>query len=123
VEQLVLCYDIGRAVNPMLVKGQMEGGAIQALGGTLMEAFTYDESGNPLATSFMDYMLPTMAETPSLVAIPSEISPTETNPLGIKGAGEGGVPGVAAAIASAVDSALGRPGAVTSVPISPEDLF
>jgi CO/xanthine dehydrogenase Mo-binding subunit len=122
VEKLVLCYDIGRAVNPMLVMGQMEGGAIQAMGGTLLESFAYDDGGNPVATTFMDYLLPTMAETPTLVAVPSETSATETNPLGIKGAGEGGIPGVAAAIASAVDSALGRPGAVTSVPIRPEQL-
>ena len=123
VEKLVLCYDIGRAVNPMLVMGQMEGGAVQAIGGTLLESFVYDEYGNPLATSFMDYMMPTMAETPKLLALPSEMSTTETNPLGIKGAGEGGVPGVAAAIASAVDDALGRPGAVKSLPIKPETLL
>jgi CO/xanthine dehydrogenase Mo-binding subunit len=122
VEKLVLCYDIGRSVNPMLVMGQMEGGAIQAMGGTLLESFAYDDRGNPVATTFMDYLLPTMAETPTLVAVPSETSTTETNPLGIKGAGEGGIPGVAAAIASAVDSALGRPGAVTSLPIRPEQL-
>lgn len=122
VEKLVLCYDIGRAVNPTLVMGQMEGGAIQAMGGTLLEVFTYDEWGNPQATSFMDYMLPTLAETPWLVAVPSETSPTTTNPLGIKGAGEGGVPGVAAAIASAVGSALGNHEIVTSLPIRPERL-
>lgn len=122
VEELVLCYDIGKAVNPMLVRGQMEGGALQAIGGTLLEEFAYDEQGNPLVTSFMDYMLPTIAETPRLRAIPSETTTTETNPLGIKGAGEGGVSGVAAAIASAVDDALGRAGAVTTVPIKPEHL-
>lgn len=122
VEQLVLCYDIGRAVNPLLVTGQMEGGAVQAIGGTLFETFAYDEDGNPLATSFMDYLLPTVAEVPSIVAVPSEMCPTETNPLGIKGAGEGGVPGVAAAIASALDHALGVAGAVRTLPVRPEAL-
>lgn len=120
VEQLVLCYDIGRSVNPQLVAGQMEGGAVQALGGALFEEFAYDDDGNPLATSFMDYLMPTAAEAPSIVAVPSELSPTKTNPLGIKGAGEGGVPGVAAAIASALDHALGIPGAVKAVPIRPD---
>lgn len=120
VEKLVLCYDIGRSINPMLVMGQMEGGAIQAVGGTLLETFTYDDQGNPLATSFMDYLLPTMAEIPELHAVPCEIATTATNPLGIKGAGEGGVPGVAAAISSAVDQAIDRWGAVTAVPIRPD---
>jgi carbon-monoxide dehydrogenase large subunit len=122
VEKLVLCYDIGRAINPMLVAGQMAGGAVQAIGGTLLEVFSYDEFGNPLGTSFMDYMLPTMAEAPEIVTIASETSTTLTNPLGIKGAGEGGVPGVAAAVAAAVEHALGRPGAVTNLPISTESL-
>lgn len=123
VEKLVLGYDIGKAINPMLVAGQMEGGAIQALGGTLLETFAYDEQGNPLSTSFMDYTLPTMAETPEMVAFATETTTTPTNPLGIKGAGEGGVSGVAAAIAAAVDDALGSPGAVTALPISPESLI
>lgn len=122
VERLVLCYDIGKSVNPMLVAGQMEGGAIQAIGGTLFETFSYDEGGNPLATSFMDYLLPTVAEAPPILAIPSELSPTDTNPMGIKGAGEGGVPGVAAAIASALDHALSMPGAVKSLPVRPETI-
>ena len=123
VEKLVLCYDIGRAINPMLVAGQMEGGAIQAIGGTLFEAFVYDESGNPLATSFMDYLLPTMAEAPEMFPIATETTVTTTNPLGTKGAGEGGIPGVAAAIATAVEQAIGRSGVVTSLPIRPEILI
>ncbi len=120
VEQLILYYDIGRAINPMLVAGQMEGGAIQAVGGTLYEQFVYDGDGNPLCGSFMDYLLPTLAETPAMTAMIGEQDPTLTNPLGIKGAGEGGVPGVAAAIATAVEHALGRPGLVRRLPITPE---
>jgi carbon-monoxide dehydrogenase large subunit/6-hydroxypseudooxynicotine dehydrogenase subunit gamma len=120
VEQLLLYYDIGEAINPMLVAGQMEGGAIQAVGGTLYEQFAYDEDGNPLCGSFMDYLLPTLAETPAMTAMIGEQDPTTTNPLGIKGAGEGGVPGVAAAIATAVEHALDRPGLVKRLPITPE---
>ena len=122
VERLVLSYDVGRAVNPMLVAGQMEGGAVQAVGGALYEQFAYDEDGNPLCASFMDYLLPTLAETPEMRTMIGEAAPTDTNPLGLKGAGEGGVPGVAAAIASAIEQALGRPGLITSLPISPEHL-
>ncbi|MDH3463176.1 MAG: xanthine dehydrogenase family protein molybdopterin-binding subunit, partial [Acidimicrobiia bacterium] len=123
IEQLILCYDIGKSINPMLVKGQMEGGALQAVGGTLLESFAYDDQGNPLVTSFMDYLLPTMAETPQMTAVPVEMSETQTNPLGIKGAGEGGVPGVAAAIASAVGDAMGSPGVIRSLPVNPEVLL
>ena len=123
VERLILSYDIGRAVNPMLVAGQMEGGAVQAVGGALYEQFAYDEDGNPLCASFMDYLLPTLAETPEMTTMIGENDPTSTNPLGLKGAGEGGVPGVAAAIASAVEQALDRPGLITSLPISPEHLL
>ena len=120
VEQLILYYDVGRAINPMLVAGQMEGGAIQAVGGALYERFAYDEDGNPLCGSFMDYLLPTLAEAPTMTALIGERDPTVTNPLGVKGAGEGGVPGVAAAIATAVEHALGRPGLVSRLPITPE---
>ncbi|MDE0138613.1 MAG: xanthine dehydrogenase family protein molybdopterin-binding subunit [bacterium] len=120
VEQLILYYDIGRAINPMLVAGQMEGGAIQAVGGTLYEQFAYDGDGNPLCGSFMDYLLPTLAETPTMTALIGEQDPTATNPLGIKGAGEGGVPGVAAAIATAIEHALGRPGLASRLPLTPE---
>lgn len=122
IEKLVLCYDVGRAINPKLVAGQMEGGAVQAIGGTLYEQFVYDSDGNPMSTSFMDYLLPTLAETPEMETIVDETAPTRTNPLGTKGAGEGGLPGVAAAIASAVEQALQRPGLVTDVPIIPEKL-
>ena len=123
VEKLVLCYDVGRAINPKLVAGQMEGGAVQAIGGTLYEQFVYDLNGNPMSTSFMDYLLPTLAETPEIETIVGETAPTRTNPLGIKGAGEGGLPGLAAAVATAIEQALGRPGLVTEVPIRPEDLL
>ena len=120
VEQLILYYDLGRAINPVLVAGQMEGGAIQAVGGTLYEQFAYDGDGNPLCGSFMDYLLPTLAEAPAMTALIGEQDPTDTNPLGIKGAGEGGVPGVAAAIATAIEHALGRPGLASRLPMTPE---
>ncbi|MDE0376130.1 MAG: xanthine dehydrogenase family protein molybdopterin-binding subunit [bacterium] len=120
VEQLILYYDLGRAINPVLVAGQMEGGAIQAVGGTLYEQFAYDGDGNPLCGSFMDYLLPTLAETPTMTALIGEQDRTATNPLGIKGAGEGGVPGVAAAIATAIEHALGRPGLASRLPLTPE---
>jgi aerobic carbon-monoxide dehydrogenase large subunit len=122
VEHLVVAYDIGRAVNPMLVEGQMHGGAIQAVGGALYEQFVFDGDGNPLATSFADYLLPTVSESPAITTIILEDHPTSTNPLGVKGAGEAGLPGVAAAIATAVEHAVRRSGWATRLPIRPGDV-
>jgi aerobic carbon-monoxide dehydrogenase large subunit len=119
VEKLVLGFDVGRAVNPMLVEGQLHGGAMQGLAGALFESFVYDDDANPLATSFMDYLMPTASEAPEMTTIITEDHPTDTNPLGIKGAGEGGVTGVAAAIASAIDDAVGIAGTVRHLPFQP----
>ena len=69
VERYVIAYDIGRAINPMLVKGQIAGGFAQGLGGALLEEFTYSENGDPLAVTFADYLMPTVKETPDDTAI------------------------------------------------------
>ena len=91
VLRYVVGYDIGRAINPTLVKGQIAGGFAQGLGGALMEEFTYNERGDPLAVTFADYLMPTVREMPDLEIILREDYPTPLNPLGIKGAGESGV--------------------------------
>jgi aerobic carbon-monoxide dehydrogenase large subunit len=122
VERYVIGYDIGRAINPMLVKGQIVGGFTQGLGGALMEEFRYSENGDPLAVTFADYLMPTARETPAVEIVLTEDYPTDLNPLGIKGAGESGITGVGAAIASAVDDAIGMPGAITRLPITPARL-
>jgi aerobic carbon-monoxide dehydrogenase large subunit len=122
VLRYVIGYDIGRAINPMLVKGQISGGFAQGLGGALMEEFTYNERGDPLATTFADYLLPTVRETPPVEIVLTEDHPSPLNPLGIKGAGESGVTGVGAAIAAAIDDAIGVPGAVTELPVTPQRL-
>ena len=115
-------YDVGRAVNPMLVEGQLVGGVAQGIGGALLEEFHYDEAGQPLSASFMDYLLPTAAEIPAVELVLREDAPSPLNPLGVKGAGEGGINAAGAAIAAAVDDALGLPMAVARLPISPERL-
>jgi aerobic carbon-monoxide dehydrogenase large subunit len=122
VERFLVAYDIGRAINPMLVEGQIVGAASQGIGGALLEEFVYDESGQPLATSFADYLMPTCHEMPPVEVMLREDAPSPQNPLGVKGAGEGGVNAAGAAIAAAVDDALGRPGLVTSLPIAPARL-
>jgi carbon-monoxide dehydrogenase large subunit len=119
VERYVVACDIGRAVNPMLVEGQFAGGAVQGIGGALYEEFVYDEAGQPLATTFADYLMPTVAEVPTIEMLVTEDAPSPQNPLGVKGAGEGGINAAGAAIAAAVDEALSHAGAVTRLPITP----
>jgi CO/xanthine dehydrogenase Mo-binding subunit len=122
VERFVVACDIGRAVNPMLVEGQLAGGAAQGIGGALLEEFLYDANGQPLATTFADYLLPTAHEVPPIEVLVTEDAPSPLNALGVKGAGEGGINAAGAAIAAAVDDALGRPMAVTRLPITPRRL-
>jgi CO/xanthine dehydrogenase Mo-binding subunit len=123
VEHYLIAYDVGRAVNPMLVEGQIVGGFAQGLGGALYEEFRYDERGQPLSTTLADYLMPTIAEMPPLDVLITEDAPSPLNPLGVKGAGEGGTNAVGAAIASAVDDALGGRGLVTRLPITPRDVL
>ncbi len=122
VERYLVAYDIGRAVNPVLVEGQIAGGFAQGLGGALFEEFVYDASGEPLAVTFADYLMPTAREIPAIETLITEDAPSPLNPLGLKGAGEGGANPVGAAIASAIDDALQSPGAVTRLPVSPARL-
>jgi len=117
-----IAYDVGRAINPMLVRGQLVGGLAQGIGGALLEELVYDAQGQMLASTFMDYLLPTAAEMPRSISVAVlEETPTPLNPLGIKGAGEGGTAGAGAAIANAVADAL-RPWEVevSSLPLSPD---
>ena len=122
VERYLVAYDVGRAVNPMLIEGQIVGGLAQGLGGALLEEFLYDARGEPLSVTFADYLLPTVRETPPVEVVIAEDAPSPLNPLGLKGAGEGGANAAGAAIAAAIDDALGRPGAVTALPLTPERL-
>lgn len=122
VERYLTAYDIGRAVNPMLVEGQIAGGFAQGIGGSLMEEFCYDDRGEPLSVTFADYALPTAREIPALDVLIAEDAPSPLNPLGLKGAGEAGINAVGAAIASAIDAAIGIPGAVTRLPVTPQQL-
>jgi aerobic carbon-monoxide dehydrogenase large subunit len=118
VERYVVAYDVGRAINPQLVEGQVVGGAAQGVGGALLEELAYDGDGQLVAGSFMDYLLPTAVEAPAVEVVLSEDAPTERNPLGAKGAGEGGCAAAGAAIANAVADALGAE--VVRLPLTPE---
>ena len=119
IERYVVAQEVGRAVNPMLVKGQILGGALQGIGGALYEEFAYTPDGEPLSVTFADYIMATTHEAPRIDVIVAEDSPSPFNPLGLKGAGEGGINGAGAAIAGAVDAALGRSGAAVRLPLTP----
>jgi len=122
VERFVVAFDIGKAVNPMLVEGQIAGGVAQGVGGALFEEFLYDGRGEPLAVNFADYLMPTAREVPPVDIQIAEDAPSPLNPLGLKGAGESGINGVGAAIAAAIDDALGSPGTVRQLPVTPQRL-
>ena len=111
-------YDVGRAVNPTLIHGQIVGGAAQGYGGAVLEELAYDDEGQLVSGSFMDYLLPTAGEAPAVDVLLTEDAPTSRNPLGAKGAGEGGTAAVGAAIANAVADALGAE--PTHLPLTPE---
>jgi carbon-monoxide dehydrogenase large subunit/6-hydroxypseudooxynicotine dehydrogenase subunit gamma len=114
----VISYDVGRAINPLIVRGQIEGGAAQGIGGALLEEFVYGEDGQPLATSFMDYLLPTAAEIPPTEVLLFEEALNPLNELGVKGVGEVGPAAAGAAIASALVDAIGL--RVNRLPITPD---
>ena len=123
-ERIWVLYDVGRVVNPAIVAGQIEGGVAQGLGGALLEELRYDDTGQFLTGSFMDYLLPGTTDVPSIVHRDLGGSPSPRNPLGVKGAGEIGIAGIGGAIANAVADALGDAERDTDrLPLTPERVF
>jgi len=116
----VVVHDCGTVLNPMIVDGQIDGGVAHGLGNALSERVVHNDVGQPLTTTFMDYHLRTAAEMPVVRKV-HLVTPSPTNPLGAKGAGEGGTIPAAAAVVSAIEHALGgtRP-PITHYPVSPE---
>jgi carbon-monoxide dehydrogenase large subunit len=117
----IVSEDCGPMINPNVVEGQIAGGTVQGIGGVLFEHLACDEEGNPIATTFMDYLLPTAAEVP-----PIEFGHIETpspGPGGYKGVGEGGAIGAPPAVVNAVADALSPFGVkITRLPLSPASL-
>jgi CO/xanthine dehydrogenase Mo-binding subunit len=118
IHRYAVTYDVGRAINPKLVEGQIVGGVAQGLGGALLEEFAYDASGQLVTGSFMDYLVPTAGEVPEVRVQITEDAPTPLNPLGVKGAGEGGTAAAGAVISNALSDALGNE--ATTLPLTPE---
>jgi carbon-monoxide dehydrogenase large subunit len=120
VLRYVVSEDCGTVVNPMIVEGQVHGGVAQGIGGALYEHLVYDDAGNLITASFMDYLIPTACELPD-VEIEHVESPTPFVPGGFKGMGEGGAVNSPAAIVSAVNDALRPLGVVANhTPITPD---
>jgi carbon-monoxide dehydrogenase large subunit len=119
-------HDCGHLINPMIVEGQIHGGVAQGVGGALYERMAYDESGQLLNASFMDFLMPYVTEVPTSIEIDHLETPSPLNPLGIKGAGEAGVIPGSAAFAAAIEDAeraVSPTFGITAMPISPSELF
>ena len=120
----VAIEDIGTILNPLVAHGQSEGAIIQGLGGVFLERLLYDEAGQLLTASFADYLLPTATDFPNIRGEFLNLAPAPGNPLGAKGAGEGGLVAVAGAICNAISAALASLNVqVRELPVSPPRLW
>jgi CO/xanthine dehydrogenase Mo-binding subunit len=123
VLRYVVVHDCGRVINPLLLDGQIQGGVAHGIGNALLEELAWDENGQLLNASLMDYLMPTAREVPR-IEIAHRETPSPLNPLGVKGVGEAGAIPTAAAIAQAVDDALADLGVeVREIPLTPKRLF
>lgn len=118
----LVAYEVGRAVNPALVEDQLRGGVAQGVGGAFFEEFQYDAAGQPLSTTFLDYLIPTAMEVPPVDLVVCEDFPAATNPLGVRGAGEGGLTGAGAVLTCAVRDAL-HGVQISQLPMSPDSIL
>jgi carbon-monoxide dehydrogenase large subunit len=118
LRRYIVSEDCGPMINPNVVEGQIAGGTVQGIGGVLYEHLAYDELGNPVATTFMDYLLPTAAEVPIIEY--GHIETPSAGPGGYKGVGEGGAIGAPPAVVNAVADALAPFGVtLTRLPLTP----
>ncbi|HRF50021.1 MAG TPA: molybdopterin-dependent oxidoreductase, partial [Anaerolineales bacterium] len=119
----VTAHDCGKVINPMVLDGQIHGGVAQGIGNAFYEQLIYDDNGVLLNGSFMDFLLPTALDVPTIETHHQE-TPSPLNPLGVKGAGEAGAIPVGALFAQAVEDALNVPGLeILEIPLSPKRLW
>jgi len=110
-------------INPMILTGQLVGATAQGIGATILEELVYDDSGQPLAGSLIDYLLPTSRDIPPIESAVLDLAPSPLNPLGVKGAGEIGIVATGAALSNAVSQALSSLGVeIRELPLSPSRL-
>ena len=118
----IVAEDCGTMINPMVVEGQIAGGVAQGIGGALLEHMVYDDDGNPLTSTMMDYLLPTACDVPDIEY--GHIETPSTVPGGFKGMGEGGAIAAPAAVANAIHDAVAHLGVhPTSIPLGPSDIL
>jgi carbon-monoxide dehydrogenase large subunit len=117
----IVSEDCGPMINPNVVEGQIAGGTVQGIGGVLYEQLTYDDAGNPVTTTFLDYLLPTAAEAPAIEY--GHVESMAAGPGGYKGVGEGGAIGAPPAVANAIADALAPLGVrITELPLGPSQI-
>jgi len=123
VERMVTCDDAGRIMNPLVAEGQVQGGLLQGIAQALFEEQRYDEDGNPLTATFLDYLILSAGEAPEHLGLFLE-TPSDRNPLGVKGIGESGAIGAAPAVANAVLDALSEFGVRhLDMPLTPDRIW
>lgn len=123
VVRFISVEDCGNVINPLIVHGQVLGAAVQGLSGALLEEFRYDESGQMMSGTFADYLIASSTDFPNVEAYTVNLAPSQLNPLGAKGVGEGGIEATGAALANAVADALLPLGVrIAELPLSPDNL-
>jgi CO/xanthine dehydrogenase Mo-binding subunit len=120
IVRIVAAHDVGRAINPQGVEGQIQGGVTQAIGHALMEQVRYDAHGNPLTPGFLDYKIPSALDLPNVEAVIVEV-PDDEGPFGVRGIGEPPILAFAPAVANAIEDAVGV--RITSLPITAEKVL
>ena len=119
----VAVHECGNMINPMIVEGQIHGGIVHGIGNALFEEASFDEYGQPMALTFMDYLLPTSTSVPS-ITVGHQKFPSTLNPLGVKGVGEGGAIASPAAIVNGIEDALKPlPVRISRIPVTPQRLL
>jgi CO/xanthine dehydrogenase Mo-binding subunit len=123
VLRYVVVHDCGQMINPLLVEGQIHGGVAHGIGNAFFEQLVYDEQGQLMNASFMDYLLPTATDVPTIETDHRE-TPSPFNLMGLKGVGEAGCIPTGAVFAQALEDALGGSGIeIREIPLSPNRLF
>jgi carbon-monoxide dehydrogenase large subunit len=119
IQKYVVVHDCGRIINPLILDGQVHGGVAQGIGNAFYEQLVYDDQGQLLSGSFMDYLLPTSLDVPR-IEVGHEVTESPLNPMGVKGAGEAGAIPTGALFAQAIEDALGNSGLeILEIPLSP----
>jgi CO/xanthine dehydrogenase Mo-binding subunit len=122
IKKYVVVHDCGTVINPLILEGQVQGGVAQGIGNAFYEQLIFDDNGQLLTGTFMDYLLPTALDVPPITS-GHTVTPSPLNPLGIKGAGEAGAIPVGPLFVQAVEDALENRIEILECPVSPRRLW